>query len=139
MQTPPKYPDGFVPAPHAVQRSAESTSPSSQRGGQAGAVRIARRVLRMVVEQAALSVPGVAHLAATRSGWPAWLARAAPAQGVNLNVHGEAVGVDLYIVIEPGISLTQVGSDVQDAVGEAVEHILGMKVSEINVYIRDVA
>jgi len=35
--------------------------------------------------------------------------------------------------------MLKIGSAVQEAVGAAVEHILGLRVGEINVYIQDVA
>lgn len=106
---------------------------------QLGRVRIARRVLRTVVEQAALSVPGVARTAPNARGWPRQISRPYAHQGVALAVHEERVSVDLYLISSPGTNLVSVGSAVQVAVGAAIEHILGMTVSEINVYIQDVA
>ena len=107
-------------------------------GEQLGAVRIARRVLRTVVEQAALGVPGVARLAAYSAGWRPVFGRPLPQHGVALDVHGERVSVDLYLIVEPGASFLEVGTAVQEAVGAAVEHILGMTARDINVYIQDV-
>lgn len=106
---------------------------------QLGAVRIARRVLRTVVEQAALGVHGVTHMATVRDGWPHLLGRPLPQHGVSLSVHGETLSIDIYLIVDPGVSMVDVGTQVQEAVGAAVEHILGMGVSEINVYIQDVA
>jgi uncharacterized alkaline shock family protein YloU len=106
---------------------------------QLGSVRIARRVLRTVVEQAALSVRGVAHMAHAHGDWQHIVGRSLPQHGVSLSVHGDVVGVEIYLIVAPGASMIEVGTQVQEAVGAAVEHILGMKVSEINVYIQDVA
>lgn len=119
--------------------SAEHAEPLDEPVEQLGAVRIARRVLRTVVQQAALSVPGVAHTATMRNGWPQLFGRPLPQHGVSLSVHGDAVAIDLYVITEPGARMVDVGTQVQEAVGAAVEHILGMRVSEINVYIQDVA
>jgi uncharacterized alkaline shock family protein YloU len=106
---------------------------------QLGSVRIARRVLRTVVEQAALGVPGVARMAAMKSGWPRRLGRPLPQHGVGLAVREGVVAVDLYLIVTPGASMVEVGSGVQEAAGAAIERILGMDVGEINVYIQDVA
>jgi uncharacterized alkaline shock family protein YloU len=105
---------------------------------QPGAVRIARRVLRTVVEQAALSVPGVARMAtvAGRPGPRGWME---PRHGVRLDVRDDSVSIDLYLIAAPGARMVETGTAVQEAVGAAVEHILGMGVSAINVYIQDVA
>lgn len=103
-----------------------------------GRVRIARRVLRTVVREAALGVQGVGRLATTASVWPGILGRPGPRDGVALNVRGNRIAVDLYLVVEAGQSFVTVGENVQEAVEAAIEHILGMDADEINVYIRDV-
>ena len=118
--------------------SAPGAEAEAAAGAQLGAVRIARRVLRTVVEQAALGVPGVARLAAYSAGWRPVLGRPLPQHGVALDVHGERVAVDLYLIVEPQASFLAVGTAVQEAVGAAVEHILGMTARDINVYIQDV-
>jgi uncharacterized alkaline shock family protein YloU len=118
------------------------TAPGADTAGAAaeplGAVRIARRVLRTVVEQAALGVPGVARLAAHGRGWRPLLGRPLPQHGVALDVHGERVSVDVFLIVESEASFLAVGSAVQEAVGAAIEHILGMTARDINVYIQDV-
>lgn len=118
--------------------AAPGAEAESAMGEQLGAVRIARRVLRTVVEQAALGVPGVARLAAYGAGWRPVLGRPLPQHGVALDVHGERVSVDLYLIVAPEASFLAVGAAVQEAVGAAVEHILGMAARDINVYIQDV-
>lgn len=103
-----------------------------------GAVRIARRVLRTVVQQAALAVPGVVRVARVGRGPGELLGRPMPRGGVGLAVHGNSVAVDVYLITQPDVSMVEVGAAVQEAAGAAVERILGMEVTEINVYIQDV-
>ncbi len=104
-----------------------------------GSVRIARRVLRTVIEEAALSVQGVARLAMNVSQWPHLIGRSLPIHGVALVVRDDVVSIDLYLIAQPDVNLIGVGAAVQEAVGQAVDHILGMRASEINVYVQDVA
>lgn len=125
-------------APDVTPRPA-APSPADSPNTQLGSVRIARRVLRTVVEQAALSVRGVERMARARGGMRQVMGRSLPQHGVSLSVRGDVVGIELYLIVAPGASMVEVGTQVQEAVGAAVEHILGMKVSEINVYIQDVA
>lgn len=107
--------------------------------GLPGRVRIARRALRTVVREAALSVPGVVRTFARPSGWTAYLGRPLPREGIAIALRDGRVSVDLYLVAATGVNLVAVGEAVQEAVGAAIEHILGMGVNDINVYIRDVA
>ena len=104
-----------------------------------GSVRIARRVLRTVIEEATLSVQGVARLAMNVSQWPHLIGRSLPIHGVALVVRDDVVSIDLYLIAQPDVNLIGVGVAVQEAVGQAVDHILGMQASEINVYVQDVA
>ncbi len=104
-----------------------------------GTVRIARRVLRTVIEEAALSVQGVARLAMNVSQWPHLIGRSLPIHGVALVMRDDVVSIDLYLIAQPDVNLIAIGVAVQEAVGQAVDHILGMRASEINVYVQDVA
>jgi uncharacterized alkaline shock family protein YloU len=104
-----------------------------------GAVRIAPRVLRTVVEEAALRIAGVARMARMSGNLPQLVGRALPHHGVGLSVHEDTVTVDLYLVVEPSANMLEVGAAVQESVSAAVEHILGMQARQINVYIQDVA
>jgi uncharacterized alkaline shock family protein YloU len=126
------------PAPAQTYPGPDPTESSYPSEG-LGTVKIARRVLRTVVEQAALGVRGVSRMASFRNEWPHLLGRPLPQHGVGLTIHENAVALELHLIIEAGISMVEVGIRVQEAVAMAVEHILGMEVSEINVYIQDVA
>jgi uncharacterized alkaline shock family protein YloU len=61
-----------------------------------------------------------------------------PRQGVALTVRENTVAADLYLVIESGADIVSVGAAVQEEVTAALEHIVGMQVHEVNVYIQDV-
>jgi uncharacterized alkaline shock family protein YloU len=104
-----------------------------------GAVRIAPRVLRTVVAEAALRVPGVARMAPLSGNLPGLLGHSLPHHGVGLALHGHEVSIDLYLVVAPSANMLEVGAAVQEAVSAAVEHILGMHARQVNVYIQDVA
>ena len=137
------WPEGDESASNPTQTShslsGDAESLAEEGAEPLGAVRIARRVLRTVVEQAALGVPGVSALGAARHGWPDWLGGPLPRHGVRLAVHDNQVDVDLYLIAQPGARMVDVGAQAQQAVGAAVEHILGMGVGAINVYIQDIA
>ncbi len=122
---------------------AEEWGPAALRDEQAegaGRVRIARRVLRTVVREAAMGVPGVVRVESDAAvAWAAGLKRPRPMDGVGLSVHHDVVGIDLYLVVAFGVNMVVVGETVQGSVMAAIEHIVGMTVSEVNVFIRDVA
>lgn len=101
-----------------------------------GTVRIAHRALRTMIEQAALHTPGVVDIA--RAPRAATLGRPIPWQGIGLTTRDQQVAIDLYLLAERDVNLALVGVRVQERVAEAVESLLGMRVSKINIYIQDV-
>jgi uncharacterized alkaline shock family protein YloU len=119
-----------------TQRSGASTPPATTDAQ--GAVRITKHVLASIIEMAALSVAGVARLAPVSSPWPR-LWRAEPQRGIATNASGKTLSVDLYVILQPGVHMSQIGRSVQEAVAKAIEDILGMTPGEINVFIQDVA
>lgn len=132
-------PDGQTSVQQAETPSPDLLQNSEYSAQDLGSVRIARRVLRTVIQEAALSVEGVARLAMNVSQWPHLIGRSLPLHGVALVVHDDVVSIDLYLIAQPDVNLVAVGVAVQEAVGQAVDHILGMRANEINVYVQDVA
>jgi uncharacterized alkaline shock family protein YloU len=104
-----------------------------------GVVRVARQVLSTIVINAALQIPGVIRMAQVSDQWSRLLGREAPKQGVTLTIKDDTVTADLYIVVANNVNIVNVGSAVQDEVAAALEHMVGMHVREVNVYIQDVA
>jgi uncharacterized alkaline shock family protein YloU len=104
-----------------------------------GVVRIARAVLTTIVINAALQVPGVVRMAYTGDQWTRVLGRQLPKQGVALAIQENSVTADLFLVVVNAASIVDVGASVQEEVAAAIEHMLGMQVREVNVYIQDVA
>ena len=104
-----------------------------------GVVRVARGVLSTIVINAALQIPGVVRLAYGSDQWSRLLGREIPRQGVTLMIKDNTVTADLYIVVAANVNIVEVGSAVQEEVASAIEHMVGMQVREVNVYIQDVA
>jgi len=104
-----------------------------------GIVRVARQVLSTIVTNAALQIPGVARVANVNDQWSRLLGREVPHQGVTLTIKDNTVSADLYIVVAANVNIVNVGTAIQEEVASAIEHMVGMKVREVNVYIQDVA
>ncbi len=59
--------------------------------------------------------------------------------GVSVEVRGQSVLIDLYLVMQPGYNLREVGRAVQSAVRRAVEEMVGMDILAVNVHVEDIA
>jgi uncharacterized alkaline shock family protein YloU len=92
---------------------------------------VGRGVIVEVARLAALEVPEVLRVA--RRGPPWRAALAGPA--VIVRVRPEGVVVRVRIIARPGADLALTGRRVRDAVGRAVERLLGLHVQEVSVLI----
>ncbi len=71
--------------------------------------------------------------------WSRLLGREVPKDGVALTIKDNIVTADLYLVVATNVNIVEVGSAVQEEVASALEHMVGMQVREVNIYIQDVA
>lgn len=96
-----------------------------------GDLSVGRGVIIEVARLAALEVPDVLRVARRGPRWRAALAGPA----VMVRVRPEGVVVRLRIIARPGADLADTGLRVREAVGRAVERMLGLHVHEVSVLI----
>ncbi len=104
-----------------------------------GRVTIAPNVLVTIVQKTAGSVPGVAWLNNRVPGVKRLLGRPTAGRGVEVNVIEGQVTAEVYLTARRNVDLLQMGRQVQREVTRAIEHIVGMPVSAVNIHIEDVA
>jgi uncharacterized alkaline shock family protein YloU len=92
---------------------------------------VGRGVIVEVARLAALEVPEVLRVARRGPRWRAALAGPA----VMVRVRGDGVTVRLRIIARPGADLAATGRHVREAVGRAVERLLGLQVQEVSVLV----
>jgi uncharacterized alkaline shock family protein YloU len=92
---------------------------------------VERGVILEVSREAALEVPEVLRVARRGPRWRAALAGPA----VDVRVRPEGVEVQLRIIARPGADLVATGRRVREAVGLAVERLLGLDVRSVTVLI----
>lgn len=101
-------------------------------------ITIAPNVLITITRHAALQVDGVAKMG-TIPVQVNHLLRGHPmGTGVVLEIDDNDVKADLYLVVKPGVSMREVSREIQNAVRRAIQDLIGMTVSTVNVHIEDV-
>jgi uncharacterized alkaline shock family protein YloU len=100
-----------------------------------GRVTVAHHVLIAIARLTAHSVPGVIRL--VPCGVQGWLRRGGD-EGVLLEVEGDQVRFDLFIVADANANLREVGRQIQDQIARAVRDMVGMSPESINVHIQNV-
>jgi uncharacterized alkaline shock family protein YloU len=101
-----------------------------------GRVTIAHNVLVTIARLTTASVPGVVEL--VPSGVQGWLRRGSE-EGVLLEIEGDRVRFDLFVVADANANLREVGKRIQEQVARATRDMVGMAPECINVHIQDVA
>lgn len=59
-------------------------------------------------------------------------------RGVDIQFNEDSISIQLYIVVEYGVKISEVARNVQERVKYAVESLLGLKVDRINVKVQGV-
>ncbi len=105
-----------------------------------GAVTIAPGVLTTIVRMTTLAHPGVLRLATRMPpSLPRLRGKGAQAEGLRVEVsEDDAVTVDVHVIADPNASLTDLGKVLQTQIARALEHIAGMQVRSVNVFIDEI-
>jgi uncharacterized alkaline shock family protein YloU len=92
---------------------------------------VARGVIVDVVGQAALEVPDVLRVSRRGPRWRAALA----GPPIHVREKPEGVEIELRIIARPGADLVAAGRHVREAVGLAVQRLLGLDVRSVTVLV----
>jgi uncharacterized alkaline shock family protein YloU len=105
-----------------------------------GTIRIADEVVEIIAGLAASEVEGVAGMSGGFVGDLAqMLVRSKNmSKGVKVEVGEHEAAVDLFLIVEYGVSIPDVSLRVQESVKEAIESMTGLTVVETNVHIQGV-
>jgi uncharacterized alkaline shock family protein YloU len=58
-------------------------------------------------------------------------------RGIDVNIEGNAITIDVYVIVEYGTRIRIVAESIQNTVKFHVEKAVGIPVSAVNVYVHD--
>lgn len=114
------------------------TTPAETPATRQGKTTIAPEVLLTIARLSALGVPGVARMEPVPGGFDRIFKRGVH-DGVRIAVKAHTVKADLYLVVEHDRSVREISRAVQAAVARAIQEMVDMEVTAVNVHIEDVA
>jgi uncharacterized alkaline shock family protein YloU len=103
-----------------------------------GKITVAPEVILDIIRQAALYTEGVVGMASIPPRVDRIFRRLITGEGIALEILDDSVTIDLYLVAEQ-VDLLNLGHRVQREVIRSVDRLVGLKVSEVNIHIQDVA
>ena len=104
-----------------------------------GTIYITEDVLLKVVGYAALECYGIVAMSSKRAkdGIVEWLGRE-NLKGVQIRSVGDMLDVDLFIIVEYGISIAEVCKTIVDTVRYKLESMTGVKVRKVNISVEGI-
>ena len=97
-----------------------------------GRITISSDAIAQIVAETVRESYGVVAMAG-----PKWLP-ARSTRGIEIGRDGDAVTVDVHVVVEYGLNLAEVASTLRNRVGYEVERLTGLPVRAVEVHIEDV-
>jgi uncharacterized alkaline shock family protein YloU len=104
-----------------------------------GKVEVSPTAIASLASQAVLECYGVVGMATKdlARGIVQILQPASHRRGVDVQIDGDAIAVDLYVVIEYGTRIATVARNIQSTVNYTLEKALGVPVAAVNVHVQD--
>ena len=103
-----------------------------------GKTTVAPEVILDIIRQAALYTEGVLGMASIPPRVDRIFRRLITGEGIALEILDDSVTIDLYLIADQ-VDLLNLGHRVQREVIRSVDKLVGLKVSEVNIHIEDVA
>lgn len=105
-----------------------------------GIVTVNDDVITRVAGYAALDCYGIVGMASKRStdGIVQMMGRENLGRGIKVRGSGDKVDIDLFIIVEYGISISVVAAAIIETVKYKVEHLTGITVGRVNVCVEDI-
>lgn len=108
---------------------------------QIGSIHVSEEVVASIVAAAVQEVDGVVGLSAnfTTEIQDRLSSKKNLTKGIRILQQDDAVQVDCSVIVLYGHSMQEIGAAVQDAVQQAVESMIGLKVSAVNVNVAGIS
>ncbi len=105
-----------------------------------GTIFITEDVMLKVAGYAALECYGIVAMCSKRAtdGLVEWLGKENLSRGVQLRNIGDALDVDLFVIVEYGVTIAEVCKTLVDTVRYKLESMTGIKVRKVNINVEGV-
>ena len=103
-----------------------------------GRIEVAPGVLARIAHFATLRVEGVAKMTSMPAEVARLFRRTTRHEGIILDLSDNKVRFDIYVIMEPHVNIMETSHNIQAAVIEAIDTMVGIPVDTVNVHVEDV-
>ena len=103
-----------------------------------GKIEVSPLAIATIASRAVLECYGVVGMASSslRHGLAELLNPDHSRRGVEVELQGERIVIDLYLVLEYGVRISEVAHNVMESVKFNVERVVGIPVAQVNVHVQ---
>lgn len=104
-----------------------------------GKTTISIDVILTIARLTTLDVPGVNRMSRIPSRkFRSMLLHRQTIDGLHIEVENDTVYAEIYVILDSGVNIREVGRNIQTAVARAITDMIGMQVGLINVHVEDI-
>ncbi|WP_096270552.1 Asp23/Gls24 family envelope stress response protein [Paucisalibacillus globulus] len=101
-----------------------------------GKVEIAPEVIEVIAGIAALEVEGLANMRGNfATGVVERFGKKSHSKGVKVELTDEGILIDLYVVLEFGVSIPEVAQKIQGNIRQTLKNMTSLEISEVNIHV----
>lgn len=101
-----------------------------------GKVEISPEVIEVIAGIAATEVNGVAAMRGSfTTGVAERLGRRNPGKGVKVELTEEGITIDVYVLLDFGVSIPEIGQKIQDNICQTLRQMTSLEVTAANVHV----
>ena len=101
---------------------------------ESGQITYANEVIATIVSVATTEVEGISGIAGS-GAISGILAKGKTPRGVNVDMNGENVGVDVSVTVDYGMPIQKVGRNAQENVRKSIESMTGLHVEKVDLHV----
>jgi len=101
-----------------------------------GKVEIAPEVIEVIAGIAALEVEGLANMRGNfATGVVERFGKKSHSKGVKVELTDEGILIDLFVVLEFGVSIPEVAQKIQGNIRQTLKNMTSLEISEVNIHV----
>jgi uncharacterized alkaline shock family protein YloU len=115
-----------------------SETQTQEKMGSIGRIEVAPEVLVTIARYAVAHVDGVQQMTPVPADIARLFQRGLRQDGVLLDLSENKIRFNIYVIMAPHVNLLETSRQIQTAVSEAIDNMVGVPVDAVNVFVEDV-